>query len=1028
MKVTPSFVIFGLALAFTALGACASAPDSMPRPGAQTSPDAQTGSITMKFSTPGGVEIDKVGYLVVGPSDASGVVDVSMARSSVEFVVGGLKAGSGYTIMLSATDTAGATCTSKPAPFDIVTGATTQVAVVLVCTLGDGALVFADAGTGSVEVDAAVVTVGTPDVVCPAISLFSVSPAEEQVGATSAIRATTDPVGAPVEYTVTPTSGTGGNGTVGAVTPSGATFTCTSAGQVTLSVGATVDLPDGSVANCPAMQAQINCEPALFVANLPGELPAPPTQAGCYMWTQSGWQTVACANSQDVDRQFSPPEVSDLGVVSVPYTSGGADQPAVKLVYGEVESTVETISPGTSGWSVQNNTNFYPCNTDPTHNCWVQFAVQTESGGTSAVCIWNWDVTDFQTAFAANPNVGCTTDAGCFHTCVGLPGENLTGNTFFGTDSRSGSLQAWDFANVAGSLFTDNSQNPPVNMIAMVAQYSWIGANTAAAQATEPFQLPGLYAIVTPDKFGLTGQWTETVGGILGVGGGAGANFGDAEVMTRVMVSSCPGDVLPTGPTCPGPTLSSTNVQSAQDGVTGESDNLTLIQPSTVTFPNEDLAVTEILSSTNTSSPSGPANCVSSEPDHVFIKDNDGDNGGLPSNSGGVPFWESPDIFVLPHGAPKPTKDAVAGDFILSPNGSYDVYLRVNNDFGCDSVSGLQVLIEGADPDMGFTPWSDVTAGAGTGAYVTDPSNTTVPPFDRAIVGPFGGASGWTPPGNGGHKCLLAAIAGGSDVNTKPAFPLEGAYLSNQIAQKNLQFSTGSECNYNVTNSTASPLNLVLGVSVSPATPTPGSNGGPTVTLTFQDPTGAFFAAWNGQSGISVPPPSGAQTVVTLLTSDVALNAVIVGAGQSPSVAIDITQPPGATSTPEVTISSMLTTSTCTGNACAVGIVNQNGGTCQFTAGPQPNPCAPGQSLCTSGCVDLQTDPANCGSCGDACSSGVCQQGVCASSCAKGLTSCPAVGGRVCVDLQDDQNNCGACGNACVATQCTNGACVVVLQ
>ncbi len=47
-----------------------------------------------------------------------------------------------------------------------------------------------------------------------------------------------------------------------------------------------------------------------------------------------------------------------------------------------------------------------------------------------------------------------------------------------------------------------------------------------------------------------------------------------------------------------------------------------------------------------------------------------------------------------------------------------------------------------------------------------------------------------------------------------------------------------------------------------------------------------------------------------------------------------------------------------------------NGGLCR---------CAPGMTLCGSLCADLTMDPANCGMCGMACASGVCQGSVCAA-------------------------------------------------
>jgi hypothetical protein len=62
------------------------------------------------------------------------------------------------------------------------------------------------------------------------------------------------------------------------------------------------------------------------------------------------------------------------------------------------------------------------------------------------------------------------------------------------------------------------------------------------------------------------------------------------------------------------------------------------------------------------------------------------------------------------------------------------------------------------------------------------------------------------------------------------------AYTSNQIAQRNLQI--GSSCSYSITNTNTTSANLLLGISMTPATPAPGASGGPTVSLVIGDPGG----------------------------------------------------------------------------------------------------------------------------------------------------------------------------------------------
>jgi hypothetical protein len=114
------------------------------------------------------------------------------------------------------------------------------------------------------------------------------------------------------------------------------------------------------------------------------------------------------------------------------------------------------------------------------------------------------------------------------------------------------------------------------------------------------------------------------------------------------------------------------------------------------------------------------------------------------------------------------------------------------------------------------------------------------------------------------------------------------------------------------------------------------------------------------------------------------------------------------------------------------------GGTCVEGATCQLGQCVPGGgggclegsglTFCGEvfGCVDLLTDPANCGACGVSCGADPCVGGVCtpaqpaAVDCAaQGLTDC----GGFCVNLTTDPLNCGACGTVCDTGVCTGGAC-----
>ena len=98
--------------------------------------------------------------------------------------------------------------------------------------------------------------------------------------------------------------------------------------------------------------------------------------------------------------------------------------------------------------------------------------------------------------------------------------------------------------------------------------------------------------------------------------------------------------------------------------------------------------------------------------------------------------------------------------------------------------------------------------------------------------------------------------------------------------------------------------------------------------------------------------------------------------------------------------------------------------------------CSSGDVCCQGNCVSsssFQTNPENCGSCGNLCGSRqYCCQGDCLTSSVKGGNTCActtACGtqsccGTTCVDLTSDVKNCGMCGHACGTGEiCCSGSC-----
>jgi hypothetical protein len=234
-------------LTLVAVGACAAAGcSSSPSGGDATSTpqpgngSQQTGSLTAELQV-GGVSIGTVTYAITGPGAFNVSNSVNFANSSaLSFVVGGVPAGNGYTISLSATSVDGGTTCAGSALFSVTAGKATQVTIALDCHQAPT--------NGSVGVN------GTTNV-CPAIDALSVQPSNVVVGSSvSLTSAAHDPDNGPSPLAYAWTSSSGSLGTPSAQNSS---FTCTAPGVANI----TLTVSDGDTdPGCPAtLTTSVTC-------------------------------------------------------------------------------------------------------------------------------------------------------------------------------------------------------------------------------------------------------------------------------------------------------------------------------------------------------------------------------------------------------------------------------------------------------------------------------------------------------------------------------------------------------------------------------------------------------------------------------------------------------------------------------------------------------------------------------------------------------------------------------------------------
>jgi hypothetical protein len=223
--------------------AACSGPSSSSSQGSSDTAVDDSASIAMSLDLAPGVTINSASYTITGPAGftTSGAIDLANS-GALSAVIGGIPAGTGYTITTTTMSTDGSVSCAGSATFSVAARTTTAVTVHLSCHEAPR--------TGSVQVNGAVN-------ICPVIDAAGASPSEALVGGGIRLNgAAHDADNGPsaLSYAWTATSGVFDN----ASTPN-PLFTCSVQGPATL----TLTVSDGDPSpTCPDnLSVTVNCDP-----------------------------------------------------------------------------------------------------------------------------------------------------------------------------------------------------------------------------------------------------------------------------------------------------------------------------------------------------------------------------------------------------------------------------------------------------------------------------------------------------------------------------------------------------------------------------------------------------------------------------------------------------------------------------------------------------------------------------------------------------------------------------------------------
>jgi len=321
----------------------------------------------------------------------------------------------------------------------------------------------------------------------------------------------------------------------------------------------------GSAAPVPlARTAQPLFRQAPVEPNRPIPMPMAQARPGCYVNLQNGWKPVACATDDYVRAHYPHPELQ-FSILSTPRAGEPERGSTLPLVFGRIDMLFHSVGTSTdytygpNAFSLQENTNLFSGSNKKLDG--VQFVDQSHPGQPDGLCIWNVDVTDQ-----------------VYHpTCLNVP------------KLRAGGFVAGDKPEILGFVL-------PGGLLQIIGILPWS---------------IGLWTIIVPDEYGLTGRWSEVSGAPLGFGDGSHLHFSHADESTRVYAGTCYDDYDASEDTCSNRVVFNSSAVASDAGNTEETNNLIpVIGEPPFVFPglsedNPNLMYMDYYTSTSGKCPSG---------------------------------------------------------------------------------------------------------------------------------------------------------------------------------------------------------------------------------------------------------------------------------------------------------------------------------------------------------------------------------------------------------------------------------------